>query len=79
MPVATGSYDAGSAGTAGRGAQTQFQYLDVGMNFAATLTEASGGVVLKSKVEQLSVGGGEVGAWASVIRLFGRLRWRTSC
>jgi type II secretory pathway component GspD/PulD (secretin) len=55
VPVATGSYDAGSAGAAGRGAQTQFQYLDVGMNFAATLTEVSGGVVLKSKVEQLSV------------------------
>ena len=53
VPVLTGSVDAGGA-AAGHGAQTQFQYLDLGMNFAATLTEVGGGVVLKSKVEQSS-------------------------
>lgn len=33
----------------------QFTYLDVGMNFDATLVEVQGGGVLKSKVEQTSI------------------------
>ena len=51
VPIATGSVGS-SPGTA----QTQFQYLDVGMNFDATpLTSVASGAVLKTKVEQSSV------------------------
>lgn len=50
IPVATGKYDDGKAS----GGTTQFTYLDVGMNFDATVTEAAGGVSLDSKVEQSS-------------------------
>jgi hypothetical protein len=46
VPMATGSVG---------GAQTSFQYLDVGMNFDATLNSIEGGGVLKSKVEQSGV------------------------
>jgi type II secretory pathway component GspD/PulD (secretin) len=51
VPVATGSY----AASGSSGAQTQFTYLDVGMNFDATLDEVANGVRLRTKVEQLSV------------------------
>jgi type II secretory pathway component GspD/PulD (secretin) len=54
VPVATGSYSDGNATP--NGVQTQFTYLDVGMNFDATLNEVEGGAVLKSKVEQSSLG-----------------------
>jgi type II secretory pathway component GspD/PulD (secretin) len=47
VPVATGSYN-----TTGASAQTQFTYLDVGLNFDATLTQGAGGLRLSSKVEQ---------------------------
>jgi type II secretory pathway component GspD/PulD (secretin) len=51
VPIATGSYNtSGNTGT-----QTQMTYLDVGMNFDATLDEFANGVRLRSKVEQLSV------------------------
>ncbi len=50
IPVATGSYTENSA------AQTQFTYIDVGMNFDATLTQQANGVSLESKVEHSSVG-----------------------
>jgi type II secretory pathway component GspD/PulD (secretin) len=50
VPVATGSYEAGSSS-----AQTQFTYLDVGLNFDATLDEFANGVRLRSKVEQSSI------------------------
>jgi type II secretory pathway component GspD/PulD (secretin) len=50
VPVATGSYnEGGKAGT-----QTQFTYLDVGINIDVTLTEVAGGAQLKAKVEQSS-------------------------
>ena len=49
VPVATGTYNSSGAST-----QTQFTYLDVGINIDATLTEASGGAQLKAKVEQSS-------------------------
>jgi type II secretory pathway component GspD/PulD (secretin) len=53
IPIATGSYSAGGSGaTPG---QTQFTYLDVGMNFDATLDEFANGVRLRSAVEQSSV------------------------
>jgi Bacterial type II/III secretion system short domain len=50
VPIETGSFAANSSGT-----QTQMTYLDVGMNFDATLDEFANGVRLRSKVEQLSV------------------------
>ncbi len=53
IPVATGTYSAGT--TANTGVQTQFTYLDVGMNFAATLTEMGENAMLKSSVEDSSV------------------------
>jgi len=49
VPVATGSYN-----TAGATTQTQFTYLDVGINIDATLNEVAGGAQLKVKVEQSS-------------------------
>jgi len=50
VPVATGTYsDAKSA------AQTQFTYLDVGINIGATVAEETNGISLNSKVEQSSV------------------------
>lgn len=50
VPVATGSY----SGSAMAAVQTQFQYVDVGMNFDATLIETAAGGMLKTKVEQSS-------------------------
>jgi type II secretory pathway component GspD/PulD (secretin) len=50
VPIATGSYS-----TTGNTAQTQFTYLDVGMNFDVTLDEVANGARLRSKVEQLSI------------------------
>jgi type II secretory pathway component GspD/PulD (secretin) len=54
VPVATGSYSPGSVTS--NGTETQFTYLDVGMNFDATLDETEHGARLKSKVEESSLG-----------------------
>jgi type II secretory pathway component GspD/PulD (secretin) len=54
VPVATGSYGA-STGSTSPGVQTQFTYLDIGMNIDASLDQMENGVRLKSKVEQSSV------------------------
>jgi type II secretory pathway component GspD/PulD (secretin) len=51
VPVATGSYS-----TTGATMQTQFTYLDVGINIDATLNETSGGAQCKCKIEQSSIG-----------------------
>jgi len=51
IPVATGTFSTDSAS-----AQTQFTYLDVGMNFDTTVTSVAGGVSMISKVEQSSIG-----------------------
>jgi len=51
FPVATGSYSAGGAASV----QTQFTYIDVGMNFDATLMEMGQNAMLKSSVEDSSV------------------------
>ena len=51
VPVATGSYS-----TTGATMQTQFTYLDVGINIDATLNETSSGAQCKCKVEQSSIG-----------------------
>ena len=57
IPVATGSFSNGEGtNPASAGVQTQFTYLDVGMNFDATIDESANGVRLQSKVEQSSVG-----------------------
>lgn len=50
IPVVTGS----TAGV-GVGVQTQFTYIDIGMNFNATLTEMGENAMLKSSVDQSSV------------------------
>jgi type II secretory pathway component GspD/PulD (secretin) len=51
FPIVTGSSSTGGNSTP----DTQFTYLDVGMNFDATLTEMGENAVLKSSVEQASV------------------------
>jgi hypothetical protein len=52
IPVATGTVsENGSPST-----QTQFTYLDIGLNFDATLDESVNGVRLRSKAEQSSLG-----------------------
>ncbi len=52
IPVATGTVsETGSPST-----QTQFTYLDIGLNFDATLDESVNGVRLRSKAEQSSLG-----------------------
>jgi type II secretory pathway component GspD/PulD (secretin) len=50
VPVLTGSYN-----TEQKAEQTQFTYLDIGMNFDSTLDEFAHGLRLRSKVEQSSV------------------------
>jgi type II secretory pathway component GspD/PulD (secretin) len=58
VPIATGSYNAvATSGESPRpaGMQTQFTYLDVGMNFDASLEEFANGVRLRSNIEQSSV------------------------
>jgi type II secretory pathway component GspD/PulD (secretin) len=57
IPVATGSYaspGSAAANAASAGVQTQFTYLDIGMNFSATLDEFANGVRLRSNVDQSS-------------------------
>jgi type II secretory pathway component GspD/PulD (secretin) len=51
VPVATGSFSTDNAAS-----QTQFTYLDVGMNFDATVVSMASGLSLKTKVEQSSIG-----------------------
>lgn len=53
VPVITGSYSGG--GNSPAGVQTQFTYIDVGMNFDVTLTTMGDGAMLRSNVEQSSV------------------------
>jgi type II secretory pathway component GspD/PulD (secretin) len=50
VPIATGSYDSAHSAS-----QTQATYLDVGMNFDATLDQVGDRARLKTKVEQSSV------------------------
>jgi type II secretory pathway component GspD/PulD (secretin) len=50
IPVITGTF-----GKENDSQQTQFQYLDVGMNFDATIDDTPNGLRLKSKVEQTAV------------------------
>jgi type II secretory pathway component GspD/PulD (secretin) len=50
VPIVTGSYDAGTSKT-----QNQVTYIDVGINFDATLDPYANGARLRGKVEQSSV------------------------
>jgi type II secretory pathway component GspD/PulD (secretin) len=50
VPLATGSYTSSNST-----AQTQFTYVDVGMNFDVTASETGNGATLKTHVEQSSV------------------------
>jgi type II secretory pathway component GspD/PulD (secretin) len=50
VPVVTGTYNPGSSS-----AQSQMTYLDVGMNFSASVEEFTDGVRLSTKVEQSSI------------------------
>jgi type II secretory pathway component GspD/PulD (secretin) len=50
VPVATGSYQAGAGAV-----QTQFTYLDVGMNITASLTDLGNAVLLQNDIVQSSV------------------------
>jgi hypothetical protein len=59
VPIATGSYKPGGTSDT----QTQFTYLDIGMNFDATLDETANGGKLRAKVSQLSIAGENSGAW----------------
>ena len=57
VPVATGSYSNGDAASdKSAGVQTQFTYLDVGMNFDSSVEEVANGVRLQSKIELSSLG-----------------------
>jgi type II secretory pathway component GspD/PulD (secretin) len=51
IPVATGSFS-----TDNNSSQTQFTYLDIGLNFDATLNAVDNGAMLRTKVEQSSLG-----------------------
>jgi general secretion pathway protein D len=55
VPIATGSYNTTSTDTKVAGAQTQYTYLDIGMNFDSTLTAMGDSAVLKAYVERSSV------------------------
>jgi type II secretory pathway component GspD/PulD (secretin) len=50
IPLVTGSYNSGSANT-----QTQFTYIDVGVNIEARIDSFTNGMRLTTKVERLSV------------------------
>ena len=50
VPIVTGSYDRDKTDV-----QTQFTYLDVGINLDATVSDFAGGVTLKTKAEESSI------------------------
>ena len=50
IPVVTGTYNPGTSS-----AQQQFTYLDIGLNFDATLDESASGVRLRTKAERSSL------------------------
>jgi type II secretory pathway component GspD/PulD (secretin) len=58
VPIATGSYSnpaSSSANASGSSIQTQYTYIDIGMNFSATLDEFANGVRLRSDVVQSGI------------------------
>ncbi len=63
VPVVTGTYTAAS-----NASQNQFTYLDIGLNFDATLDEFTNGVRLRTKVERTSVAETSTGPAEAMIR-----------
>lgn len=63
VPIVTGNFTSGT-----NSSQNQFTYLDVGLNFDATLDEFTNGVRLRSKVERSSVAESAMGPSDPVIR-----------
>ena len=63
VPVVTGNFTASS-----NSSENQFTYLDVGLNFDATLDEFVNGVRLRSKVERSSVAESSIGPNDPMIR-----------
>ena len=59
VPIGTGNVGGGS------GQQTTISYIDVGLNFDATLDEFANGVRLRTKVEQSSVASEQVASFGS--------------
>lgn len=55
IPIATGTYSGGAETPPNSGIQTQFTYLDIGMNFDASISVSGNSVRLKSKVENSSL------------------------
>jgi hypothetical protein len=51
VPLTTGTYTPGGSAAV----QTQYQYIDVGMNFDVTLMETAAGALVKTKVEESSI------------------------
>jgi len=56
FPVITGTFGpASDSNITAAGVQTQYTYLDIGINFDVTLTGTATGAVLKSKIEQSAI------------------------
>jgi type II secretory pathway component GspD/PulD (secretin) len=55
VPIITGTYNNGTTGSGPQGVESQVTFIDVGMNFDATLDPYGNGARLKSKVEQLGI------------------------
>lgn len=55
VPIATGSLGTGAANAPPATIQTQYQYVDVGMNFDVTLMETASGALVKTKVEESGI------------------------
>ena len=53
VPIMTGSYNPSSSASAGT--QTQFTYVDVGVNIDSRITQFANGIQLTAKVERLGV------------------------
>jgi type II secretory pathway component GspD/PulD (secretin) len=70
VPVATGSYNAVETDTKPAGVETQYTYLDIGMNFDSTLTAMGDSAMLKADVEQSSIApeASGVGAQDPIVR-----------
>jgi general secretion pathway protein D len=55
VPIATGAYNTASTENKAAGVQTQYTYIDVGMNFDSTLTSMGDSAILKANVDRSAV------------------------
>jgi len=55
VPIATGSFNTASGDNKAAGVQTQYTYIDVGLNFDSTLTAVGDSAMLKAYIERSSV------------------------